>query len=75
MVKKRGVTMLVDEDFFKIFENERKLEQDKLRRKLGGVFNLTQRNFTGILAAKKVRFQIPKQRSVRTIGRRPKKRR
>ena len=62
MVKRKGVSILVDEKFFNTFEIERQKEQDKLRQKLGGVFNLTQRNFTAMLAAKNFRFQLPKQR-------------
>lgn len=62
MAKKRTVSMLVDEKFFKTFERERQREQMRLRRKLGEMYNLSQRNFTAMLAAKKFRFQILKQR-------------
>ncbi len=61
MVRKKGVSLIVDENFFNTFEKERQREQERLRQKLGGMFNLTQRNFTAMLAAKKFRFNIPKQ--------------
>ena len=51
----------MDENFFKTFERERQREQDKIRKKLGTAFNLSQRNFTALLAAKKFRFNIPKK--------------
>ncbi len=61
MTKRRGVSIRVDEDFFKIFEKERQREQIRLRQKFGGMFNLTQRNFTAILSAKNFNFDFPKQ--------------
>ena len=64
MVKKKGVSLIVDEDFFRTFESERQREQSILRQKFGGMFNLSQRNFTAMLAAKKFRFQVPKQRRI-----------
>jgi hypothetical protein len=70
MVKKRGVSMIVDERFFNTFERERKKEQDRLRQKVGGMFNLTQKNFTELLAIKNFRFQVPKGRIVRKVRRR-----
>lgn len=67
MVKRNGVSIKVDEDFFKVFEKSRELEQAKLRKEVGVSrnFNLTQRNFTAILARKNFRFKIPKQKVIR----------
>lgn len=62
MAKRKGVNLIVDEDFFRVFEIERQREQSRLRIKIGEDFNLTQRNFTAMLAAKKFRFELPKQR-------------
>ena len=76
MVKNRGVSMVVDEDFFNMFEKERKIQQAKLRIKVGGVFNLTQRNFTAFLAKSNFRFKLPKRKSIKVLrinGRRRKK--
>ena len=67
MVKKKGVSLIVDENFFKTFEVERQKEQAILRQKFGGVFNLTQRNFTAMLSAKNFKFQIPKQKPLTRI--------
>ena len=53
--------MTVYGGFFDILEKERQKEQSKIRMKVGGMFNLTQMNFTGMLAAKKFRFKIPEQ--------------
>ncbi len=61
MARRKGVTVVVDENFFNSFERERKKEQEKLRQRFGGMFNLTQKNFTAMLAAKKFRFQVPRQ--------------
>ncbi len=62
MVRRRGVSLTVDEGFFKRFETARKIEQFKLRKQFGQAFNLPQRKFTGILAKKNFRFQFPKQK-------------
>lgn len=62
MVKKRGVSLVVDESFFNTFEKERQKEQMKIRREVGGMFNLTQRNFTAMLAKKNFKFEIPRQK-------------
>lgn len=60
MVKRRGVFITVDEKFFQIFEKERQKEQLKLRQRFKGAFiNLTQRNFTAILAEKNFNFNFP----------------
>lgn len=60
---RKGVTIQIDENFFTdVFEKERRKEQDKLRRRTGSMFNLTQRNFTAILHAKRVKFTFPKQK-------------
>lgn len=61
MVKRKGVFIIVDEKFFNTFEKERQREQGKLRVKFGNTFNLGQKNFTAILAAKKFKFKFPKQ--------------
>ncbi len=58
---KKGVFMAVDADFFKLFESERQKEQARIRIKIGGMFNLSQRKFTSILAKNKFKFQFPKQ--------------
>lgn len=79
MVKRRGVIVNVDERFFKTFEDERQKEQAILRKKFGSFFNLSQQNFTAMLAAKKFRFSVPKQnpiimkKIVRRRGRRRRK--
>ncbi len=65
MGKPRGVSILVDENFFKKFDGERQKEQERLRKKFGGVFNLTQRKFTAMLSAKNFQFNFPKKRIVR----------
>ena len=65
MVQPRGVAILVDENFFKKFDRERQKEQERLRKKFGSVFNLTQRKFTAILMAKKFQFNFPKKRIIR----------
>jgi hypothetical protein len=70
MVKRKGVNMIVDEDFFNIFEKQRQKEQAKLRQKLGGMFNLGQKNFTALLAAKNFKFEVPKQRRLERRKRR-----
>lgn len=70
MVKRRGVFLVVDENFFKTFEKERRTEQARLRQKFGGMFNLTQRNFTAILDAKKFKFTFPNKKSLTKIGKR-----
>lgn len=62
MVKRKGVLIVVDERFFDRFEIDRQREQSKLRQKLGGMFNLSQRNFTAMLATKNFRFEVPKQK-------------
>ncbi len=54
--------MIVDENFFNAFEKGRQREQIKLRQKIGGTFNLSQKNFTAMLAVKNFKFQIPKRR-------------
>jgi hypothetical protein len=59
MGKKKGVSLIVDERFFNAFEKERQREQMKLRKEFGGMFNLSQRNFTAMLAAKNFKFQVP----------------
>ncbi len=59
MAKKRGVSIIVDEKFFKTFDKERRREQNRLREKMGGFFNLSQKNFTALLASKKFRFTFP----------------
>lgn len=56
--------MVVDERFFISFEKDRQKAQLDLRPKLGNDFNLTQRNFTSMLAKKGVRFKLPPQRSL-----------
>ena len=61
MVKRKGVTLIVDEKFFSKFEVERQREQVKLRNKVGGVVNLTQRKFTAMLAARDFNVGFPKQ--------------
>jgi len=66
MVKRKGVSLIVDENFFRDFEKGRQREQIRLRRKFGGMFNLSQRNFTAMLSAKKFRFEIPKQQALRS---------
>lgn len=70
MVRRKGVSLIVDENFFKTFEREREREQERLRQKFGGVFNLTQRNFTAMLSAKKFKFQIPKQKPLVRVRKR-----
>ena len=65
MAKRKGVLTVLDEDFFNIFEKARQKEQDKLRQEFGSSFNLGQKNFTAMLAAKKFRFEIPKRRIIR----------
>lgn len=70
MVKRRGVLIVVDENFFKTFERERQKEQAKLSQKLGGVFNLGQRKFTALLAAKNFKFEIPKQKPLTRVRKR-----
>lgn len=60
MVGRKGVMLVVDEKFFNVLEKERQAEQSKIRRKTGGWDNLTQRNFTAILAEKNFRFKFPK---------------
>lgn len=70
MGKRRGVSIVVDEDFFRRFEKERQKEQTKLRQKFGGIFNLSQRNFTAILAKKSFIFRFPKQEFLKSIKRR-----
>ncbi len=66
MVKKRGVSIVVDEKFFNTFEKTRQQEQSKIRQKLGGaMFNLSQRNFTALLAARNFRFDIPRRKVIK----------
>ncbi len=60
MVKRRGVSVILDEKFFTKFESARVKEQNKIREKVGGMFNLTQRNFSAILAEKDFKFAFPK---------------
>lgn len=64
MGKNKGVNIVVDESFFKLFERDRQREQLKLRQKMGSLFNLSQRNFTAMLATKNFRFNLPKNRIV-----------
>lgn len=80
MKKRKGVVICVDEGFFNTLEKERQKEQSRLRKEMGGMFNLTQRNFTAILDAKRFSFKLPKNPMFRninnkTIVRRRKKRR
>ncbi len=72
MVKKKGVTIKVDENFFDIFEKERVEQQRSLRKKMGGMFNLTQKNFTAILAKRDFKFKIPEVKQPKIIRRRRK---
>lgn len=65
MVKKKGVSVIVDEDFFKVFERERQKEQMKLRQTLGGTFNLGQQNFTSMLSKRNFSFAFPKPIRIR----------
>lgn len=69
---RRGVMIKVDEDFFDILEKERVREQQKLRKKIGGMFNLTQRNFTALLAKRNFKFKIPSPRITNVVRRRRK---
>jgi len=64
MGKTRGVSIIVDENFFKLFERDRQKEQLKLRQKMGGMFNLSQKNFTAMLATKNFRLSLPKKRII-----------
>jgi len=68
MGKRKGVVICVDEGFFNTLERERKKEQEKLRKQMGGLFNLTQRNFTALLNAKKFSFKTPKNKVIRNTN-------
>ena len=60
MVKRKGVSIVVDENFFMKFESDRQMQQSELRKSMGKMFNLSQVEFTSILAKKKFEFRFPK---------------
>jgi len=65
MASRKGVTLIVDKKFFAAFDRKRTKEQDKLRQKLGGLFNLSQRNFSAMVEANQMKFDFPNQRMVK----------
>lgn len=60
MGKTKGVSLIVDEGFFRNFEKDREREQTRLRKKMGLMFNLSQRSFTAMLAKEDFRFKVPR---------------
>lgn len=65
MVKKKGVTLVVDEKFFMRLDKQRQKKQRSLEMEFGRPFNLSQRKFTGMLAANNVMFGFPKTKSIK----------
>lgn len=76
MTRRDVVTIHLHKKLFNLFEKGRIEEQERLRNnpKLGSGFNLTQKNFSEMLAVRNFSFKIPRQKPLIDIVRKKSKR-